>query len=113
MTAFFAAMSALIIGGSDFVGGLAARDAPALRVTVWVQSASLATLMVCVWFFDAPAVTTRDLGAGVVAGLAGTFSFAIFYAALAMGQMSRVTPVAAVVGGAVTVCVVKSNFLSL
>lgn len=105
MTALLATASSLIIGASDFFGGLASRKAAALRVTTWVQATSLLTSLALVWFFVAPVVTARDLAAGAVAGIAGSLGLAMLYAALAMGQMSRVSPVSAVVGAVVPAAV--------
>lgn len=101
MTAFFALAGALVVGASDFAGGLAARSTSPLRVTAWVQAASLALLLAAVWFFAAPAVTRTDLVAGVIAGLSGTFSFAALYASFSRGQISRLAPLAAIIGAAV------------
>lgn len=105
MTALLASVSSLVIGASDFFGGLASRRAAAVRVTAWVQATSLLAGLVVVWFFAATEVTRRDLVSGAVAGIAGAVGLALFYAALAMGQMSRVSPLAAVVGAVVPAAV--------
>jgi drug/metabolite transporter (DMT)-like permease len=98
MTALLALSGAIIIGGADFAAGLFSRRAAPARVTVWVQTGSFITAAVAVWFIGWDRVTGADVIAGVVAGLSGGFSFIAFYAALAKGQMGRVTPVTAVVG---------------
>ena len=101
MTAFFALAGALIIGGSDFAGGYASRRTSPFRVALWIQGASGLLIVAAVWFIDAPDVRDVDIGAGVVAGISGTFSFVALYAAFALGQISRLAPVAAVVGAVV------------
>lgn len=101
MTAFLALTSALIIGAADFGGGLASRQAPTMRVTAWIQTASLMLVVVAVWFIDAPTVTTTDVVAGVVAGLAGSFSFICLYTAFTMGQISLLAPTTAIVSAVV------------
>lgn len=101
MTAFFALAGALIVGASDFGGGLAARSTSPLRVTAWIQATGFVCLFVAVWFVDAPEITGRDLIAGAVAGLAGTVAFASLYSSFSSGQISRLAPVAAILGAAV------------
>ncbi len=70
-------------------------------VALWIQGASGLLIVAAVWFIDAPDVRDVDIGAGVVAGISGTFSFVALYAAFALGQISRLAPVAAVVGAVV------------
>lgn len=101
MTAVFALVGALVVGASDFGGGVAARRVSALRVATWIQASSLALIGIAVWFVDAPDVRGVDIGAGVVAGLAGTFSFVALYAAFSRGQITLLAPVAAVVGAVI------------
>lgn len=98
MTALLALSGAIIIGGADFWAGLLSRRAAPARVTVWVQTGSMLTAVVAVWLIGWDRVSAGDVVAGIVAGLSGGFSFIAFYAALARGQMGRVTPVTAVVG---------------
>ncbi len=101
VTAIFALAGALVIGASDFGGGVAARQASPVRVAAWVQASSLGLVAIAVWFVDAPEVRSVDIGAGVVAGLSGTFSFVALYAAFARGQISLLAPVTAVVGAVI------------
>jgi len=101
MTAIFALAGAMIVGASDFGGGLAARMTSPLRVTAWIQATSFLCILISVWFVDAPNVTTTDLTAGSIAGLSGTFSFAALYASFSRGQISRLAPVTAIIGAAV------------
>jgi len=105
VTAVFALVGALVVGASDFGGGIAARRVSALRVAYWIQAASLALIGVAVWFVDAPDVRGVDIGAGVVAGVAGTFSFVALYAAFSRGQITLLAPVAAVVGAIIPIIV--------
>lgn len=101
MTAVLALASALIIGTSDFAGGLATRRDNSLRVTFVAQMVGLATAIVLAVAVGADEVTTRDVVGGVAAGLSGSFSFICFYRALAQGTMSVVAPTTAVVGASV------------
>ncbi len=105
MTALLALIGALVVGASDFGGGIAARQVSPLRVAAWIQAASLGLIITVVWFVDAPEVRGVDIGAGVVAGLAGTFSFVALYAAFSRGQISVLAPVSAVVGAIIPIVV--------
>lgn len=80
-------ISAASWGGSDFVGGLGARRAPALLVVVSGQILSLAALLaVCLALRIAPPDRYSSLCA-VLGGFVGALSLALFYRALAMGAM--------------------------
>ncbi len=105
MTALLAIASAVIIGGSDFSGGLATRQDSTFRVTVWAQLWSGLTALALVGLVSWSSVATVDIVAGALAGLSGTFSFVCFYAALGRGSMSVVAPTTAVVGAVVPVLV--------
>ncbi len=101
MTALLAVLSALVIGSSDFSGGVATRDDSTFRVTVWAQLWSGLTALALVGFVSSTSVTSGDIVAGALAGLSGSFSFVCFYAALSRGSMSIVAPTTAVVGAVV------------
>jgi len=101
VTALLAIASALIIGGSDFSGGIATRGDSTFRVTVWAQVWSGLTAIVLVWFVASPSIVAYDIVGGVLAGVSGSFSFVCFYAALSRGSMSVVAPTTAVVGAVV------------
>jgi len=105
VTALLAIASAVIIGGSDFSGGLATRQDSTFRVTVWAQLWSGLTALALVGLVSWSSVATVDIVAGALAGLSGTFSFVCFYAALGRGSMSVVAPTTAVVGAVVPVLV--------
>jgi drug/metabolite transporter (DMT)-like permease len=83
----FGLLSASSWGGSDFVGGLGARRAPALLVVVSGHTFTLILLLgVCL------AMRLAVPGWGpflysAIGGLEGAFALALFYRALAMGAM--------------------------
>jgi len=80
-------ISAASWGGSDFVGGLGARRAPALLVVVSGQVVSLAALLaLCLALHLAPPDRYSSLCA-IIGGFIGALSLAAFYRALAMGAM--------------------------
>ena len=101
MTALLALASALIIGGSDFSGGIATKGDSTFRVTAVAQITGGLTALVLVLLVDSEAVTTTDVVAGAIAGASGMFSFICFYRALATGVMSVVAPTTAVVGATI------------
>lgn len=97
VSVIFGLVAALGFGASDFFGGISARHIGALR-TVWVTAAtSLAVLalgsliFMGSWSLDA-------LLYGALSGLSGVVALVFLYASLAIGPMSILSPVGAVVG---------------
>jgi drug/metabolite transporter (DMT)-like permease len=80
-------MSAASWGGSDFIGGLGARRAPALLVVASGHFVTLIVLLaVCIGTHLA-IPGRRDLIFSAVGGFEGAIGLALFYRALAMGAM--------------------------
>ena len=74
-------------GGSDFVGGLGSRRAPAMLV---VASGHIVTFLILVGVClgaHLPLPSHHDLLFAVIGGFEGSVALAIFYRALAMGAM--------------------------
>jgi drug/metabolite transporter (DMT)-like permease len=94
----------LAYGAADFLGGVAARRAHVLRVVVIAAPASLVVELL-LW----PAVGARfDAGAvawGAASGIASAAAFALLYRTLAIGPMSVLSPVTALVSAALPVSV--------
>jgi len=105
MTAVLALASALIIGGSDFSGGVATRHDSTFRVTAVAQITGGLTAIVFALVVGADELLRADVLGGVAAGLSGTFSFICFYRALSIGVMSVVAPTTAVVGASIPAAV--------
>jgi drug/metabolite transporter (DMT)-like permease len=94
---------ALTYGTGDFFGGLAARRVPVLWV-VFLSHALAAVLVIAIVGLDRNADPTReDIVIGVVAGIIGMVSVALFYRGLALGRMGVVAPITAVVSAIVPV----------
>lgn len=93
--AILAITSAALWGGADFLGGMSARRLHILTVTLFSQLAGLVTVTVIVVATGA-SVTGAGALWGIAAGVVGSLTFAIFYAALAAGAMSLVAPLSAV-----------------
>ncbi|BDI23328.1 EamA family transporter [Herbiconiux sp. L3-i23] len=103
MTAVLAALvAAAAYGTSDFFGGLAARRRGTVTGTTAVYAAAtivaLGSMLVLPWRASPEAVV-----AGVAAGLFAIVGFLFFYAALAIGPMSVLSPSIALVNTLVPV----------
>ena len=91
MIALLGLSSALIYGASDFLGGLASRRITPLLVSFLSQFAALLIAAVAT-VVSAPHWSTSVVVLGVVAGVAGGIGTWAFYASLAIGPMSVVSP---------------------
>ena len=105
MAALLALLSSLAWGTSDFMGGLAARRVGAIRVLAvsYPAGAVLITILALIVIPGQWSWTT--VGVGVIAGSVGAVAIGLLYAALARGQMGIVSPITAVLSGAVPVVV--------
>ena len=92
--------SALIFGAADFFGGLAARRIQPLRVTFIAAIAGLALMSVAAPL-SGGAVSGEALLWGALSGLSGGFAIVLLYAALAIGPMSILSPLTAVISAIV------------
>ncbi len=94
--------AAIVYGTSDFLGGFAARSLPALHVTLLAFAAGTATSGLLL-----PMVASSwSPGAmifGAVAGVAAAGSIWLLYSALALGPVSVLAPLVAVVAALVPV----------
>jgi drug/metabolite transporter (DMT)-like permease len=102
MAALLALSAAVAYGVGDFLGGVAARRVPPTAVVLWSHVVGLVMLASA-----APLVggepTARALVIGAAAGLLGGTGVALFYRGLAVGAMSVVAPIAALLSAAVPV----------
>ena len=83
----FGLLSATSWGGSDFVGGIGARRAPALLVVASGHIVSLILLLVLCRVLHAAIPASGPLLYAALGGFEGSLALAIFYRALAMGAM--------------------------
>ncbi|TBN56241.1 DMT family transporter [Glaciihabitans arcticus] len=101
-------LASLFYGTSDFFGGLAARRLNLLHATAFTHL--LATFAALVglllvggeWSLD-------DAALGAAAGVLALVGFVAFYAAMAIGPMSLLSPAIALVGGVVPVGVAAAT----
>jgi drug/metabolite transporter (DMT)-like permease len=91
-----ALLSAAIYGTADFLGGLAARRAPALAATALAQGCGLVLVALALPLFPAGSPSTASTLWGIGAGMTGGAGVALLYYGFAVGRVSVVAPVTAV-----------------
>ncbi|MGK2947897.1 MAG: EamA family transporter [Acidimicrobiales bacterium] len=102
MAILLALGSAVTYGIGDFCGGLATRRATAAAVLLWSHLLGFGLLgLGAVVVSSEP--TGRDLALGSLGGLAGAAGVGLLYQALAIGPMSVVAPITALLAAAVPV----------
>jgi drug/metabolite transporter (DMT)-like permease len=87
--------SAFSWGVSDFLGGLTSRRLPVLAVLAVSQPAGLLLIFVFIALFGADPIPADKLAIAFFAGAASLGGLGAFYAAMAMGTVSVVAPIAA------------------
>lgn len=103
MTALLALCTAVLVGGADFLGGLASRTVSALRVAALSQMIGLPLAFLLAIVVPAERVSSSDAGWALGAGVVIAFGLVAFYTAMGQGLISVVAPVGAVTGAAVPV----------
>ena len=87
--------SAFSWGVSDFLGGLTSRRLPVLAVLAVSQPAGLILIAVLIALFGADPISADKLAIAYFAGAASLAGLGAYYAAMAMGTVSVVAPIAA------------------
>lgn len=105
MAALLALLSSLSWGTSDFMGGLAARRVGAVRVLAVSYPAGAVLITFLALVIIPGQWTWSTVTLGLVAGSIGALAIGLLYAALSRGQMGIVSPITAVLSGAVPVVV--------
>ncbi|MDF6017493.1 EamA family transporter [Streptomyces sp. JH34] len=94
--------SSLAYGCADFLGGLGARKAHVLRTVIVAAPASLVVELL-LWPVLGAYFTPAAIGWGAASGVASAAAFALLYRTLAIGPMSVLSPVTALVSAVVPV----------
>lgn len=100
LTVIVGTTSALIFGAADFLGGLAARRMSAILATALAAATGLVVLALALpivggeWSWSAVLL-------GAASGVAGAVAIGLLYACLAIGPMSILSPLTAVVSAVV------------
>ncbi len=97
-------VGALIYGGADFFGGLAARRISAVRVAALGGVSGLVLLLALLPFLGGTWSWSAVLLGGL-SGISGALAVTLLYACLAIGPMSILSPIAAVVSAIVPILV--------
>ncbi len=105
MAAMLALLSSLSWGTSDFLGGLAARRVGTIRVLAVSYPAGAVLITVAALILIPGDLSGQSWLVGALAGVVGAVAMGLLYAALTRGQMGIVSPVTAVLSGAVPVVV--------
>lgn len=95
MTVLFSLIAAATAGTSDFLGGLASRNARAIRVTAIAQTLGFGLLVVVASFITST-VVSADLLWGAVSGVGGSLGLMSLYVGYAKARVGIAAPVAGV-----------------
>ena len=88
-------------GASDFAGGYGSRRANAFVLTAFSHVCAFALMLAIALGGRGELPSAASMVWAVIAGAIGGFSLAIFYGALASGQMGLTAPIAALLGAAI------------
>ena len=100
LTPLLGLLGALAYGSADFLGGLAAKRISAVRAAGLSALSGLVFLLVPLAIFGAH-WTTSAIVWGALSGVAGAVALALLYASLAIGPMSILSPLTAVLSAIV------------
>lgn len=104
MGAVLALISALAWGVADYLGGIGSRKVGATALLVIGYPAGAVILSLCLVLLPGQ-YSTGALLWGLAAGVVGTAAIALLYVALSRGPMGVVSPITAVMSGAIPVAV--------
>ncbi|TFD31725.1 EamA/RhaT family transporter [Cryobacterium cryoconiti] len=104
LTAVLGLTGALIFGSADFLGGLAAKRLSSLLVTAVAAASGLVALLLALPFVAGVWSQSAVLW-GAVSGISGAIAISLLYACLAIGPMSILSPLTAVVSAVVPMTV--------
>lgn len=93
-------LGALVYGSADFVGGIASKRISPIRVTAIGGVSGLVVLLVA-YLVIGGEWSTRAVLLGALSGVSGSLAIVLLYACLAIGPMSILSPVTAVVSAIV------------
>ncbi len=88
-------------GSADFAGGLGSRRANAFVLTAFSHACAFALMLVIALGQHGSFPDRASIVWALIAGAVGGFALAVFYGALASGQMGLTAPIAALLGAAI------------
>jgi drug/metabolite transporter (DMT)-like permease len=101
LSATFSLGALFVWGASDFIGGYAAKRANAFVIALIAHTSGMLLMGTMALVTHAPFISRHSLGWAIAAGLSGGAALAIFYRALAAGNMGLTAPVAAILSAAI------------
>jgi drug/metabolite transporter (DMT)-like permease len=101
LSATFSLGAIFVWGTSDFIGGYAAKRANAFVIALIAHTSGMLLMGTMALVTHAPFISRHSLGWAIAAGLSGGAALAIFYRALAAGNMGLTAPVAAILSAAI------------
>ncbi|MET4703698.1 DMT family transporter [Frigoribacterium sp. UYMn621] len=104
LSVVLALAGSIIYGASDFFGGIAARGTSAVRVTLINSISGLAIVMVAALVLPSRWGSSVLLWGGL-AGACGAVALVLLYACLAIGPMSILSPILALVAAVIPIAV--------
>jgi drug/metabolite transporter (DMT)-like permease len=99
--AVYSVIAVFLWGSADFAGGLGSRRANAFVLTAFSHACAFALMLVIALSQHGTFPGTASIVWALIAGAVGGFSLALFYTALASGQMGLTAPIAALLGAAI------------
>jgi drug/metabolite transporter (DMT)-like permease len=99
--AAYAVTAVFLWGSSDFAGGYGSRRANAFVLTAFSHVCAFALMFAIALGMHGAFPSRSSILWALAAGAVGGFSLAIFYRALALGQMGVTAPIAALLGAAI------------
>jgi drug/metabolite transporter (DMT)-like permease len=100
-TAAFSVTAVFLWGMSDFAGGYGSRRANAFMLTAFSHVCAFALMFVVALASHGAFPSRTSILWAMAAGAIGGFSLAVFYRALASGQMGLTAPIGALLGAAI------------
>jgi drug/metabolite transporter (DMT)-like permease len=99
--AAYSVMAVFLWGAADFAGGFGSKRANAFVLTAFSHICGFALMLVIALAHPGAFPDGASILWALAAGAVGGFSLAIFYRALASGQMGLTAPIAALLGAAI------------
>ena len=97
----YSVIAVFLWGAADFAGGYGSRRANAFVLTAFSHLCAFLLMLAIALTQHADFISRASVVWAVIAGASGGFALAIFYRALALGQMGLTAPIAALVGAAI------------
>jgi drug/metabolite transporter (DMT)-like permease len=97
----FSLGSVLCWGTSDFLGGYASRNANSILVTAITNCTGLLAILIVASLSGSAMPELTNIAWALAGGACGGFGLALFYRALAFGNMGSTAPVAAILAAAI------------